>query len=234
MRDELFKFISKLKNAEKLENVFNPWFEVDLQNDQSEQAPIIRFKQLKNYLKHREFSTRYILVGEALGYQGGHFSGIPMTSERILLGFQEIKGIRSEHVVPDMEFLRTSRIEKREKGFNEPTATIAWETILKAGIAPNEFILWNIFPWHPFNPQKGYLSNRKPTDREVQMGFLINKFFFPLFPDAKIIGVGKVSSGMLKKQGIDCFEVRHPANGGASLFREQIRKIFDFNDFEKK
>ena len=66
--------------------VFNPWWAIDDENDIGPRSPAIRRKHLAVYFRERFGKARLVIVGEALGYRGGHFSGIPMTSERILLG----------------------------------------------------------------------------------------------------------------------------------------------------
>jgi len=73
--------------------VFNPWHHRDPQHDAAAGAPVIRREQLASYMAERQKAT-VILLAEALGYQGGHFSGIAMTSERLLLGHLRHKGLR--------------------------------------------------------------------------------------------------------------------------------------------
>ena len=46
-------FIDSLKRCPKANDVFNPWWEVDEENDIGEQAPSIRKKQLIYYLYER-------------------------------------------------------------------------------------------------------------------------------------------------------------------------------------
>ena len=83
-RKQLDKFLRLLK-ASPSGAVFNPWWQIDEENDIGPTAPAIRRKQLRAYLQERLANTRFAIVGEALGYRGGHFTGIPMTSERLLL-----------------------------------------------------------------------------------------------------------------------------------------------------
>lgn len=60
-------FIDSLKRCPKTNDVFNPWWEVDEENDIGEQAPSIRKKQLIYYLYERLGIAKCILVGEATG-----------------------------------------------------------------------------------------------------------------------------------------------------------------------
>src|SRR5438105_1199714 len=134
--------------------VFNPWWQVDKQNDVGRNAPAIRRKQLAAYLRKRLGKIKLVLIGEALGYRGGHFSGIPMTSERILLGKKKDRGIEPEQVFSSIRACRTSKPRKCPDGFSEPTATIVWSAMLKLGLNPEQFVLWNAFPWHTFDSRR--------------------------------------------------------------------------------
>ncbi len=206
-------------------HVFNPWYEVDPEHDIGPEAPEIRRRQLVQYLNERRRRARFVLVGEALGYQGGHFSGMAMTSERILLGHLAGKGIRPEHVFTGLEPQRTSRPEVKALGFSEPTATIAWGAMLELGVDPYDFVIWNTFAWHPWNAKKGRLSNRRPTDQEVSFGFATLVTFLKIFPEAHVVAVGKIAASQLAGLVPYVTEVRHPANGGATQFREGIRAL---------
>ena len=222
MKSRIDEFLALLKNPPQMKNVFNPWRDMDKENDIGPGAPKIRLRHLRRYLEVRRKEARYLLIGEAIGYQGGHFSGIAMTSERILLGYKMEQGINSEHVLTDVGPRRTSRPAVMPRGFSEPTATIVWGTLLKLGLRPEEFVLWNIFPWHPFDQKKGILSNRRPSKGELESAAPAIRKFLVLFPGRIIIALGKIAHEKLRSMGIECYWVRHPANAGARLFRSQI------------
>ena len=216
-------FIKTLKNAPASHPVFNPWYDVDPENDHTSNGPKIRRKHLQFYLEQRITSARFLLIAEAVGYQGAHFSGIAMTSERILLGHLTHKNIHPSHVFKRHDPQRTSRPEKSLHGFTEPTATIVWGNLLDFGINPYEFVLWNAVPWHPYQLQhpKGMLTNRTPTSAELEYSQPFLHAFLELFPNCHLLAIGKKCAFMLKSLQIDCHSVRHPANGGATQFRDQ-------------
>lgn len=205
---------------------FNPWFDNDREHDLSENAPKIRRRQLEAYLSERRNSAKYLFIAEALGYQGGHFTGIAMTSERILLGHHKsVHGISADGTFQSIPRKRTSKTEVNKKGMSEPTATIMWKALHQLGVDPYEVVLWNALAWHPYNVQKGMLSNRTPSDAELEKGFPSLRAFLDIFPDRKIIAVGRKCEQVLDEFGTSYIPVRHPANGGAPKFRQQIKAI---------
>src|SRR5919109_805351 len=149
--DSIEKFIALLEKSPR-GAVFNPWWQVDKQNDIGRNAPAIRRKQLRAYLRKRLGRSKLVVIGEALGYRGGHFSGIPMTSERILLGKKENvvaalyerrnlpRSVRDGGKKPPLQIIgsvkpcRTSKPKKCPNGFSEPTATIVWSSLLGLGL----------------------------------------------------------------------------------------------------
>lgn len=218
-------FIQSLKKTPS--GLFNPWYHQDRDHDLLPEAPEIRRQQLQTYLEQRRQSGKYLFIAEALGYQGGHFTGIAMTSERILLGHQENKyDVKPQHVFRQKTPARTSRPEVNKKGMTEPTATIMWGALIDLGIDPYEVVLWNAVPWHPYNPEKGLLSNRTPLANEMSAGLKHLKAFIGLFDeDAEVVAVGRKCEQSLSELGIKHIGVRHPANGGAPKFRRQLKDL---------
>lgn len=220
-------FIKSLKSSPKKSGIFNPWWESDKDHDISAQAPAIRRRQLFHYLSERAGKAKYLLLGEAIGYQGGHFTGIPMTSERILLGGHKKRGILPEHVFTGIKPKRTSKASLKPLGFTEPTGTIVWGHIAQTNFSPEDFVIWNAFPWHPYKPSVGLLSNRTPASDEFQAGLPFLSKLIKMTEIKKVIAVGEKSYAALTKLEIESRKVRHPANAGAKRFREQMAKILN-------
>src|SRR5437762_10318275 len=220
-RDPVEKFIKLLRKSPS-GAVFNPWWQVDKQNDIGRNAPAIRRNQLQSYLGKRLRKANFAVIGEAVGYRGGHFSGIPMTSERLLLGRSKTVRLKSNDFFSDMNPRRTSKPEKCPDGFSEPTATIVWGTLSRHGLKPDQFVLWNAFPWHSFDPRRGMLSNRMPDKPEQAAGLPVLKAFLDLFRCEQVVALGRVAAAQLEKLNVEAHCIRHPASGGAKLFRQQM------------
>lgn len=243
-------FIKELQSFEKMENVFNPWQDDgDKEHDLDEDSPKKRAENLRVYLLARE-NAKYVLIAEAPGYQGCHFSGIPMTSERLILtnnaygleglertsDYREQNNKLAETKIYTTKYPNGRNIAKTviKNGFAEPTATIVWKQMVdELDIKPTDFVLWNAFPFHPYNAKYGYLSNRKPADNELELTKEILVNFLDMFTKKELICcIGNVSQVFLAnlkngkyKDLCKDKEVRHPANGGANYFRNGIQAL---------
>ena len=213
------------------ELVHNPWGEVnpDLEIVRPDfDAAQVRRNNLMAYLLPRLGRSKIFVVAEAVGYQGGRFSGIAITCERMLL--DKHKTIRAHQITP-ITLQRTSsptslmlKRTQQEQGFNEPTDTVVWSAIIEQGIDPYDALLWNIFPFHPHKAGEP-LTNRTPTESEQQLGWEYTKRLLALHtelggPEPLVLAVGQKSADTMGRFGLSAIGLRHPANGGANLYRE--------------
>lgn len=226
-------FIEKLREYRD-DRVFNPWRDYDPDCDIDSGAPRIRRSNLRRYLELRE-QARYVFIAEGLGYQGGHFTGIAITSERILLGHHPDVDPRS--VLGEWEYLRTSdpaseklNDTQKTKGFNEPTDTVVWNALSRHGLAPFEVVLWNIFPFHPYK-EGNLLSNRTPTPAELEVGIKYTRMLLELLPSPEVVAIGRKAAAALARGGIKAEAVPHPSMGGANRFKAAVAGLFEVEQY---
>lgn len=189
------------------ENVFNPWNDRD-PLDVTLDGALGRQIRL---MQHFDRDAKYLLIGEAPGYRGCHFSGIPFTCEKQLC----------DGLVPGLP--AHARFTTRDLPWSEGSATVIWSTLHEFGIAETT-VMFNAFAWHPHLPGNP-MSNRTPTPREVHDGAPILAMVIEQFRGADVIAVGQIAFRMLQALGIGCTLVRHPSMGGARQFKEQLREI---------
>jgi hypothetical protein len=138
-----------------------------------------------------------------MGYRGGRFSGMAFTSERTLGAWGAPYAASST----------------RPGGWAEPSATIVHGAI---GERELDVLLWNVVPAHPHRPGAP-LTNRPPTTREVAAGSPFLDAVLELAPAGRVVAAGRVAAGLLGPRADHC--VRHPAQGGATLFRQGIAEV---------
>jgi uracil-DNA glycosylase len=202
------KLVDQLAALTGSERLYNPYSGVDAGSE-------VRRGNLIRYLDDmydRQPDT--VLVFEAPGYRGCRFSGIPVTSERIMMrGIPKWK-LFGEGYVPTSD---------QVDGIAEMTATILWETLQTYADSPP--LIWNTVPLHPHKPDQP-MSNRTPTISEQRAGVVIAAAMLHVFKPSRVLAVGRIAQAMLKEQGIDAIPIRHPSQGGKPDFVRGIREQF--------
>lgn len=189
-------------------NVFNPWRDAD----PLDALPVPEMYRRERLKQHFDCQPEFLLVGEAPGYQGCHFSGVPFTNESLLFNDQ----------VPRVTV--SCRITTRERPWCEPSATIVWKCLHDLDIA-HCTVMWNAFAWHPHKPGEP-MSNRAPTQAEVRSGLPVLRTVLEHFRGVKVVAVGNVAAKALRSVYVRLTAtVRHPSMGGANQFREQMAEL---------
>lgn len=182
--------------------LFNPWADRCL-HDHPTNGPQQRIERLE---RHLDCDPLLILIGEAPGFQGCRYSGLAFASERLILEGS------LPRITPPRERLSTRRLP-----FSEPSATIIWKNLYRAGIQ-ERCLLWNAIQMHPHKPGTPW-SNRTPTHAELLSGQPALDLLRTNFPKALFVAVGRKAASLLQLTQIHATaELRHPANGGATQF----------------
>lgn len=187
---------------------FNPWRDQDAGTDALPDAAAARRDRLRAFLAAQ---PHWLLLGEASGYQGAHVSGIPFTSERLLL----------EGAIPRVD-IGGRRLSTRTRPWSEPSATTVWGT-LHALDRAGSTLLWNACPWHPHRPGE-LQSNRTPTPAERRAGLPVLESLLAAFPGVRCFAVGRLAAQSLAEFGMAATPLRHPSMGGATAFRAGLRR----------
>jgi len=168
----------------------------------------VRRANLRRYLE-LFCGAVHVLAGEAAGYAGCRFSGIPFTGEAQLVGSDRLPW------TCDAGFAQSSAGEP----WRERSGTTVWEALGQR----RDCVLWNAFPWHPFGSKP--LSNRRPRQTEMGQAREVLAHFLSLFPGTQVCAIGRVSQQALSVIGVEAHYIRHPSHGGKAAFLKGIATL---------
>jgi hypothetical protein len=199
MFNDLLESLSKRGSSEI---VFNQYHDEEIRNN---------LKLYLDYLIQNKHDM--LLIGEAPGYRGCKLTGIPFTSGFVIKNSKHniFKEIGSEIILHQV--------------ISENTATILWDFLGNDRPVP---ILWNAFPFHPYNrgmPE----SNREPDVQELEEGKKYLKIVYEIFKPKNICSLGRVGEITFKElfPNEKIIYIRHPSRGGKNEFINGMLKIYD-------
>lgn len=194
-----------------LPRVHNPWgqicpLEISVQGAEDRKA------RLQAHLSSP--APALIIVGDAAGHKGTRYTGIPFTTEKLL----------SEGFIPRVRLPRRSgRIMKRDVVTQDRTAEAVWRTLHDNGMAENT-ILCNAMPWHP-EGERGSTSDRRPTDREINLGRVYLQVMLDMYPNVPVAAVGAIAEKSLRDLSVTFYSLKDPDSFGDIEFNNSINQL---------
>lgn len=202
-------FVAALSEIQ-LDGVFNPYRDRCEVHDLPD-GPAVRRKNLFGYLSAIErLGTDTIWMGRDLGYRGGRRTGLALTDE---------------HRFPDLaKSYPGSSPLKATKGpaLAERTAAEIWSILSYLDHRP---LLWNVFPFHPHEPED-HMTNRRFTSRELAMVTELNRALVAWLGIKRIVCIGQDAATYASTFGVKVDSVRHPSYGGVVEFRKGVHRIY--------
>ena len=185
--------------------LFNPYSSVNPELDVPG-ANVIRQNNLQHYICDRTAQPKVLLLAEAPGPWGCRFTGVPITSEQQLL---------------DPRFpVHGQQTSKGDAPHKEYSASIYWKILQPYH---ESIFTWNTVPFHPHYPGKP-LTIRTPRQSEINQFLPLLKGMVELLSPKSILAVGRKAEKALTILGFETTYVRHPSQGGATLFAEGVQR----------
>ena len=190
-----------------LPDCFNPYRDLDAVHDRPN-APALRRTNLLSYLHHmQERDPGELWVAESGSYTGTRRSGLPLLPTTEITTLNE-RFATTGFAIPTQTSDRAGM-----------TAASVWQA---ARGRPELPLFWNAVMAHPHRAGQPY-RNRSVRRAELTAYQPALQALLQLFSPTRIIAIGRVAERTLLDLGIDCRYVRHPAQGGARAFREDIK-----------
>ena len=205
-------FVERLANVPALPATVNPYA--------GDGPAAVRRDNLARYLSLMlARRPALLLVGEAPGYRGARVTGVPFTSEAVLLGEPAPFGLFGASA----GFCGCGEpgIQRREA-----TATVLWNTLATLDYLP---LLWNACPLHPHQPGRPD-SNRAPNAAELAPGQTFVADLLALYAIERVVAVGRKAQWALAAWGIPAAHIRHPGHGGKDAFaagHAEVKKEYE-------
>lgn len=213
MYQRIERFVARLAQTSVDGLAFNP-YAASTADPLLTSANAIRRQNLCLYLQAMAAARPWLLlVGEAPGYRGCRLTGVPFTSEAIILD-QAIWPFG-----PEAGFRKTG---EHIDVVREASATMIWSAL--NGWRPPA-LLWNAYPFHP-HQHESPASNRKPNGRELLLGAALLAHVLELFQPDVVAAVGRSAARTLDHAGLHGYrQLRHPSHGGKAAFVAGLSRI---------
>ncbi|GAA1441224.1 uracil-DNA glycosylase [Leifsonia poae] len=171
----------------------------------------MRARNLRRYLDGVGRSASIMLLGEAPGWRGMTVTGVPFVSAR--------------EAAPDGPATRAIgplELPEHPQAPWEASSRVVWAALASwEGPLP---VTWPIYPHHPFVAGDA-LTNRTPRPPEVRAGTAVALELVRALGIETVVAVGRKAQGALAAEGVAAQAIRHPAQGGARLFTEQLAEL---------
>jgi uracil-DNA glycosylase len=193
-----------------LPNVFNPYMDACPEHDY-DGSPMIRRNNLVAALEGAlQVGVETMWFGRDLGYRGGRRTGLALTDEA------HLDLVRSTYqAMPVEQATTTGPVAER-------TAREVWRMVRQLSHPP---FLWNVFPFHPHEPDDP-MSNRCHTTQEARACEDIIVTLLNWIKPRKAVALGKEAQKALMRLGWTNVYVRHPRYGGQAEFISCIRALY--------